>query len=138
MKHYEIRTNCDEIIGTGTTVEDAVKAALHNISVDDFIDYGTYCNEVSENIESFSMFELYNIAMSELITMNKMFKVEYNPINEYGSEWFTVDDYVEAETEDEAIELAKDCEIERARNFGLSYEAATEEINNYSWRATEA
>ena len=62
MKHYEIRTNCDEIIGTGTTVEDAVNAALHNISVDDFIDYGTYCKEVTENIESFSMFDLYDIA----------------------------------------------------------------------------
>ena len=67
-----------------------------------------------------------------------MFKVEYNPINEYGSEWFSVDDYVEAENEEEAIEIAKDCEIESARKFGLSYEAATEEINNYAWRATEA
>lgn len=62
MKYYEIKTSCGEIIGTGTTVEEAVKAALHNISVDDFIDYGTYCEEVTENIESFSMFELYDIA----------------------------------------------------------------------------
>lgn len=68
---------------------------------------------------------------------NKMFKVEYNPTSEYGSEWFSVDDYVEAETEEEAIELAQDCKIEQARNFGLSYEEATEVINNYSWRATE-
>lgn len=63
MKRYEIRTNSGEIVGTGTTVEKAVNAALHNISVDDFIDYGTYCQEVTENIESFSMFELYDIAI---------------------------------------------------------------------------
>lgn len=70
--------------------------------------------------------------------MSKMFKVEYNTTNEYGSEWFSMDDYVEAENEEEAIAIAKDCEIESARIFGSSYDAATEEINNRSWRATEA
>lgn len=39
--------------------------------------------------------------------MNKKFRVEYNPTNENGSEWFTVGDFIDAETEEEAIVLAK-------------------------------
>lgn len=70
--------------------------------------------------------------------MEKMFKVEYNTSNEYGSEWFSMDDYIEAENEDEAIAIAKDCEIESARIFGSSYDAAVEEISKRRWRATEA
>lgn len=62
MKNYEIKTSCDEIIGKGTTLEEAVKNALHNISVEDFIEYGTYCEETTENIENFSCLELYDIA----------------------------------------------------------------------------
>ena len=62
MRNYEIRTQCDELIGAGDTVENAIKAALNKISVDDFIDYCTYCVETTDNIESFSMFELHDIA----------------------------------------------------------------------------
>ena len=71
--------------------------------------------------------------------MNKMFKVEFNPTPEqYGSEWFSMGDYIEAENEEEAIAIAKDCEIESARKFAHNYAAAATEISNYSWRATEA
>lgn len=63
MKNYEIRTQCDELIGAGDTVENAIKAALNKISVDDFIDYCTYCVETTDNIERFSMFDLHDIAI---------------------------------------------------------------------------
>jgi hypothetical protein len=69
--------------------------------------------------------------------MNKKFKVEYNPTNEYGSEWFTVEETVEAETEEEAIDYAKEAMIESARAFGYEYDEAVETHNNYSWRAEE-
>lgn len=69
--------------------------------------------------------------------MNKMFRVEYNTTNEYGSEWFTVEDYIEAEDSDEAIEFAKDHMIECARANGYDYDEAAEIHNNYAWRAEE-
>ena len=56
MKNYEIRTNCDELIGKGETLEAAVLSALKEISVDDFLDYCTYCEETTEGIEQYSMF----------------------------------------------------------------------------------
>ena len=62
MKNYEIRTGCDELIGKGETLE-AVLSALKEISVDDFIDYCTYCEETTEGIEQYSMFELYDLAI---------------------------------------------------------------------------
>lgn len=62
MKNYEIRTQCDELIGAGNTIETAIKVALNKISVDDFIDYCTYCIETTDHIESYSMFELYDMA----------------------------------------------------------------------------
>lgn len=68
--------------------------------------------------------------------MNNKFEVEYNPTNEYGSEWFTVEETVEAETEEEAIDYAKEAMIESARAFGYEYDEAVEIHNNYSWRAT--
>ena len=70
--------------------------------------------------------------------MNKKFKVEYNASSAYGGEWFTVDDLVEAETAEEAIELAKDYMIESARANGYEYEEADEIHNSYTWRAKEA
>lgn len=69
--------------------------------------------------------------------MNKIFKIEYNPTNEYGGEWFAVDDLVEAETEEEAIELAKDYMIEASRANGYGYEQAVEIHNGYAWIAKE-
>lgn len=70
--------------------------------------------------------------------MNKQFKIEYNPKpEEYGSEWFSFDDFVEAETAEEAIELAKDHEIEAARNFGMQAEEAIEWVKSLLWRAEE-
>ena len=63
MKNYEIRTNCKEIIGKGETVEKAVLSALKKISVEDFIEYCTYCEETTEGIEQYSMFELYDLAI---------------------------------------------------------------------------
>lgn len=63
MKNYEIRTGCDELIGKGETLEAAVLSALKEISVDDFLDYCTYCEETTEGIEQYSMFELYNLAI---------------------------------------------------------------------------
>lgn len=69
--------------------------------------------------------------------MNKKFKVEYNPTNEYGSEWLSEDDFIEAETAEEAVEYAKDYEIEMSRNNGYTYEEAVEIFNNYAWRAEE-
>lgn len=69
--------------------------------------------------------------------MNKKFKVEYNPTNDYNSEWFTEDDLIEAENEEEAIELAKDYNIEMARANGYTYEKAAEIVNSYAWRAKE-
>lgn len=69
--------------------------------------------------------------------MNKKFRVEYNPTNENGSEWFTVGDFIDAETEEEAIVLAKDYMIECSRANGYEYEEATEIHNNYAWRAEE-
>ena len=69
--------------------------------------------------------------------MNKKFKVEYNPTNEYGSEWFTVEETIEAETEEEAIDYAKEAMIESARAFGYEYDEAVETHNNYFWRAEE-
>ena len=62
MKNYEIRTQCDELIGAGNTVENAIKAALDKISVDDFIEYCTYCVDTTDNIERYSMFELHDMA----------------------------------------------------------------------------
>ena len=62
MKHYEIRTSCDELIGAGNTIENAIKAALDKISIDDFVGYCTYCIETTDNIERFSMFELHDMA----------------------------------------------------------------------------
>ena len=50
MKNYEIRTQCDELIGAGNTVENAIKAALNKISVDDFINYCTYCVDTTDHI----------------------------------------------------------------------------------------
>lgn len=67
--------------------------------------------------------------------MKKMFKVEYNPTNEYGGEWFSMENAVEAETEEEAIEFARDSMIETARANGYEYEEAVEIHNNYSFRA---
>ena len=63
MKNYEIRTNCDELVGNGETLENAVLSTLNKISVDDFIDYCTYCEETTEGIEQYSMFELYDLAI---------------------------------------------------------------------------
>ena len=63
MKNYEIRTNCDELVGSGETLQNAVISALNEISVDDFIDYCTYCEETTEGIEQYSMFELYDLAI---------------------------------------------------------------------------
>ena len=63
MKNYEIRTNCEEIIGKGETVEKAVSSALKKISAEDFIEYCTYCEETTEGIKQYSMFELYDIAV---------------------------------------------------------------------------
>ena len=63
MKNYEIRTNCEEIIGKGETVEKAVLSALKKISAEDFIEYCTYCEETTEGIEQYSMFELYDLAI---------------------------------------------------------------------------
>ena len=62
MKNYVIKTSCDETIGEGATLEDAVKKALQYISVEDFIEYGTYCEETTENIECYSYLELYDMA----------------------------------------------------------------------------
>lgn len=69
--------------------------------------------------------------------MNKKFKVEYNPTKDYSSEWFTEDDFIEAENEELAIELAKDYNIEMARANGYTYEEAAEIFNSYTWRAKE-
>lgn len=66
MKNYVIKTSCDETIGKGATLEDAVKDALHHISVEDFIEYCTYCEETTENIECYSCLELYGMA-NELV-----------------------------------------------------------------------
>lgn len=63
MKNYEIRTNCDELVGSGETLESAVISALNKISVDDFIDYCTYCEETTEGIEQYSMVGLYDLAI---------------------------------------------------------------------------
>ena len=63
MKNYEIRTNCDELVGNGETLENAVLSTLNKISVDDLIDYCTYCEETTEGIEQYSMFELYDLAI---------------------------------------------------------------------------
>ena len=62
MKHYEIRTQCAELVGEGETIEEAVLSALDKISVDDFIGYCTYAEETTEGVESYSMFELYDLA----------------------------------------------------------------------------
>lgn len=62
MENYEIRTSCDELLGAGNTVYEAVKSALLKISVDEFIEYGTYCDEITEGIFGYSCFELYDIA----------------------------------------------------------------------------
>lgn len=64
MKNYIIRTNSDEIIGKGTTIENAVVESLHVCNADDFIEWGCYAEETSENSEQFSMFELYDIAIA--------------------------------------------------------------------------
>ena len=63
MKNYEIRTGCNELIGKGDTLENAVISALNKITVDDFVDYCTYCEETTEGIEQYSMFELYDLAI---------------------------------------------------------------------------
>lgn len=63
MKNYEIRTNCEELVGVGETLENAVISALKKISADDFIDYCTYCEETTEGVEQYSMFELYDLAI---------------------------------------------------------------------------
>lgn len=69
--------------------------------------------------------------------MSKKFKVEYNPTKDYSSEWFTIDDYVEAENAEEAIDFAKDYMIESARANGYEYDEAVEIHNSYAWRAEE-
>ena len=61
MKRYEIRTQCGELVGEGETIETALLAALEKISVDDIIDYCTYGKETTVGIESYSMFELYDL-----------------------------------------------------------------------------
>lgn len=63
MKNYEIRTGCNELIGKGETLENAVISALDKISLDDFVDYCTYCKETTEGIEQYSMIELYDLAV---------------------------------------------------------------------------
>ena len=63
MKNYEIRTNCEELVGVAETLENAVISALNKISVDDFVDYCAYCEETTEGIEQYSMFELYDLAI---------------------------------------------------------------------------
>lgn len=63
MEHYEIRTQCEELVGEGETLEKAVLSALDEISVDDFIEYATYGKETTEGIKSYSMFELYDLAV---------------------------------------------------------------------------
>ena len=62
MKHYEIRTQCGELVGEGETIEATILAALEKISVNDIIDYCTYGKETTEGIENYSMFELYDLA----------------------------------------------------------------------------
>lgn len=66
----------------------------------------------------------------------KKFKVEY-AADAFGSEFFSMDDLIVAETEEAAIELAKDSMIEASRANGYEYEEAVEENNNYVWRAQE-
>lgn len=66
----------------------------------------------------------------------KKFKVEY-AADTFGSEWFSMGELIEAETEEEAIEMAKDYMIESSRSNGYEYEEAVEENNNYVWRAHE-
>ena len=63
MKNYEIRTGSNELIGKGETLEKSVISALNKISIDDFIEYCTYCKETTEGIEQYSMFELYDLAV---------------------------------------------------------------------------
>ena len=62
MKNYEIITGSNELVGSGKTLKEAVLSALDKISVDDFVDYCTYCDETTEGIEQYSMFELYDLA----------------------------------------------------------------------------
>lgn len=62
MEHYEIRTQCGELVGDGETIEAAILAALEKISVNDFIDYCVYGEETTDGIESYSMFDLYDLA----------------------------------------------------------------------------
>ena len=64
MKNYEIRTSCDELLGAGDTVENAIKSALDKMTVDDFVGYCTYCIETTEGIVRYSMFELYDMAVA--------------------------------------------------------------------------
>ena len=66
----------------------------------------------------------------------KKFKVEY-AADAFGSEFFSMDDLIEAETEEAAIELAKDYMIESSRSTGYEYEEAAEIHNSYVWRAEE-
>ena len=64
----------------------------------------------------------------------KKFKVEY-AADVFGSEWFPMGDFIEAETKEEAIELAKDYAIEQTRSIGVDYEAAVRFIVSHVWRA---
>lgn len=64
MKNFVIMTNGNEIIGTGETIAQAIENALSGCTADDFIDWGCYAEETSEGIESFSMFELYDMTVA--------------------------------------------------------------------------
>ena len=66
----------------------------------------------------------------------KKFLVEY-AADAFGSEWFSMGDLIEAETEEEAIELAQDYVIEQSRAKGSDYEEAVKFIVSHVWRSQE-
>lgn len=60
-----------------------------------------------ESIEDIN--EVAEASYAELLGEPRLYRVEFNPENYcYTGEWSQIDAYVEAESEDEAIELTKD------------------------------
>lgn len=73
--------------------------------------------------------------------MSKKFRVEINETGYYFPDgiWYAPDQLSEviADSEEEAVEIAKDCLIDSANSLGNDVEQASKEVSEWAWRAAE-